>query len=154
MIWRIRAKSRQPNYVHSGQTDHPDRMGWDPETGTATNGAWLEWEQDEPPYFPGEVSNDPFARSKYALTHIWHEWPGMADVVAEMKAEEERTGVYPRGAGPGAVAEYAAHAAAHPSIMSGEEIPTTPAEATAYWARWGTEHARAQAEQQAEQAKL
>ena len=53
--------------------------------------------------------------------------------------------MYPRGAGPGAVAEYAAHAAAHPSIMSGEEIPTTAAEAMEYWARWGAEHARARA---------
>ena len=73
---------------------------------------------------------------------------------SQRQPEEERTGVYPRGAGPDAVARYAAHAAAHPSIMSGEEIPTTPADAMAFWARWGAEHARAQAEQPAEQAKL
>ena len=27
MIWRIRAKKRQPNFVHNGGTDHPDRLG-------------------------------------------------------------------------------------------------------------------------------
>ena len=33
----------------------------------------MEFEQDEPPYFPGEEGNDPFERSKFALAHIWHE---------------------------------------------------------------------------------
>ena len=33
----------------------------------------MEFEQDEPPYFPGEEGNDPFQRSKFALAHIWHE---------------------------------------------------------------------------------
>ena len=27
MIWRIRAKQRQPNFVHNGATDHADRLG-------------------------------------------------------------------------------------------------------------------------------
>ena len=27
MIWRIRAKARQPSFIHNGMTDHPDRMG-------------------------------------------------------------------------------------------------------------------------------
>ena len=26
MIWRIRAKKRQPNFIHYGGTDHPDRI--------------------------------------------------------------------------------------------------------------------------------
>ena len=33
----------------------------------------MEFEQDEPPYFPGEEGNNPFERSKFALAHIWHE---------------------------------------------------------------------------------
>eukprot|EP01052_Picozoa_sp_SAG31_P005232 SAG31_NODE_227_length_19818_cov_6.503271_9_plen_96_part_00 len=49
MIWRIRAKKRQPKFVHNGATDHPDR-GSHP-----LNGEWLHFEQDESPYFPGEV---------------------------------------------------------------------------------------------------
>ena len=68
MIWRIRAKSRQPNFVHDGATDHPDRLG-----PNGINGEWIEFEQNEPPYFPGEETNDPFERSKFALSHIWHE---------------------------------------------------------------------------------
>ena len=39
------------------------------------NGEWMSFNQDEQPYFPGEVGNDPFLRSKYALSHIWQEWP-------------------------------------------------------------------------------
>ena len=50
-------------------------------------------------YYPGERGNDPYERSKYALSHIWHEWPGMADIVAEMKEKESESGVYPKGAG-------------------------------------------------------
>ena len=99
MIWRIRSKKRQPNFVHNGGTysgnmyaqqkpqfapvfglnyayifpgvgtDHPDRLGMG-----GPNGEWMEFAQDEPPYYPGEVGNDPHARSKYALSHIWHEW--------------------------------------------------------------------------------
>ena len=42
------------------------------------NGEWMDFPQDEAPYYPGEVGNDPFLRSKYALSHIWREWPGMA----------------------------------------------------------------------------
>ena len=42
--WRIRAKSRQPNFVHNGMTDHPDRAGtWFRDgpnpNGTGINGA-------------------------------------------------------------------------------------------------------------------
>merc|ERR1712232_1082573 len=93
------------------------------------------------PYYPGEVGNDPFARSKYALSHIWHEWPGMTEIVAEMKAKERRTGVYPKGAGPNAVADYAKWVATHhwgegyPS-----HIPTTPKEAREYWAQYERNH--------------
>ena len=78
-----------PSYIHSfyhnGMSDHPDR------TATAAvnrgpgtmnvkgfNGEWMDFPQDGAPYYPGEVGNDPFLRSKYALSHIWREWPGMA----------------------------------------------------------------------------
>jgi hypothetical protein len=46
MIWRIRHKKRQPNKVHIGGTDHPDRLGIN-----LVNGEWMEFDQDEPPYF-------------------------------------------------------------------------------------------------------
>ncbi len=64
MIYRIRNKKRQPNKVVPGVSDHPDR---------GIMGEWLEYE-------PG---NDPFARSKQALTHMWEEWDGMQTVVRE-----------------------------------------------------------------------
>ncbi|MDA0791097.1 MAG: hypothetical protein O2780_16765 [Proteobacteria bacterium] len=67
MIFRIRNKSRQPDKVVSGVSDHPDR---------GQMGEWLEYE-------PG---NDPFARSKQALTHMWQEWEGMQDIVAQESA--------------------------------------------------------------------
>lgn len=149
MIWRIQAKVRQPHKVHNGMTDHPDRNGVQYRQGVVDNegnpngkgfnGEWMKFSRGpgEPPYFPGEVGNDPFERSKYALTHIWHEWPGMADVVAEMKAEEKRTGVYPKGAHPTAKDEYAAHARAH------DQIPTTPEEANKYWAEYQLAHPEA-----------
>ena len=100
MIWRIRAKQRQPNFVHNGATDHADRLGPSGINGELSHttsqrlllierfsaschepllsvssgaGEWMEFEQDEPPYFPGEEGNDPFERSKFALAHIWHE---------------------------------------------------------------------------------
>ena len=147
MIWRIRAKSRQPHFIHNGMTDHPDRAGTrfvngeianegNP-NGRGFNGEWMSFDQAEPPFFPGEVGNNPFERSKYALTHIWQEWPGMADIVSEMKATEQRTGVYPKGAHPTAKAEYAAHARAH------DQIPTTPVEANRYWAKYQQEHPEA-----------
>ena len=72
LIWRIRSKSRQPDYVHNGLTDHPDRWCSDGSVMPA-NGAWLNFDQKGPPYFPGEQRNDPHERSKYALTHIWCE---------------------------------------------------------------------------------
>lgn len=84
MIWRIRSKLRQPHFYHGGMTDHPDRNGrreYQPHMKIkGYNGEWMEFEQDEEPYFEGEVGNDPFERSKYALSHIWHEWPGMCVV--------------------------------------------------------------------------
>jgi hypothetical protein len=63
MIYRIRNKRRQPNHVVTGVSDHPDRGAF---------GEWLEYEE----------GNDPWARSKHALTHMWDEWEGMQDVVA------------------------------------------------------------------------
>ena len=91
-------------------------------------GEWMEFEQDEPEYFPGEVGNDPHVRSKYALSHIWHEWDGMQDFVAEMKAKEEAGEIpYPRGAGANAVAEYVEAAQSYRSQLS--HIPYTPKEA-------------------------
>jgi hypothetical protein len=84
MIWRIRSKLRQPHFYHDGMTDHPDRNGRRDYQRhmkiKGYNGEWMEFEQDEEPYFEGEVGNDPFERSKYALSHIWHEWPGMCVV--------------------------------------------------------------------------
>ncbi len=64
IIFRLRNKRRQPNIVVTGRSDHPDR---------GDLGEWLEFE-------PG---NDPWARSKYALTHMWDEWEGMQQVVAD-----------------------------------------------------------------------
>jgi hypothetical protein len=69
MIFRIRNKKRQPDNVHNGITDHPDR-------GTA--GAWLEYEE----------GNNPWERSKYAMCNMWDEWEGMREVVAEEKLKE------------------------------------------------------------------
>ena len=69
MIFRIRNKKRQPDKVHNGITDHPDR-------GHA--GAWLEYEE----------GNNPWERSKYAMCNMWDEWEGMREVVAEEKLKE------------------------------------------------------------------
>ena len=92
-------------------------------------------------YYPGERGNDPYERSKYALSHIWHEWPGMADIVAEMKEKESESGVYPKGAGPHAADAYAQWAVEN---VWGEgfptHIPTTPWEAREFWSRYGKEH--------------
>jgi hypothetical protein len=63
MIFRIRNKHRQPDKVVTGVSDHPDRGMF---------GEWLEYEQD----------NDPWQRSKHALTHMWEEWGGMREIVA------------------------------------------------------------------------
>ena len=69
MIYRIRNKSRQPNHVVTGVSDHPDRGHW---------GEWLDYEE----------GNDPWERSKVALTNMWNEWEGMQEIVAREKAPE------------------------------------------------------------------
>ena len=71
IIFRIRNKRRQPDIVadQTGVTDHPDR---------AFNGGWLEFEE----------GNDPWERSKQAMCHMWDEWEGMREVVAEQRAKE------------------------------------------------------------------
>jgi len=69
MIFRIRNKKRQPDKVHNGITDHPDR-------GPA--GAWLDYEK----------RNNPWERSKYAMCNMWDEWEGMREVVAEEKSKK------------------------------------------------------------------
>jgi hypothetical protein len=66
MIYRIRAKKRQPGHVVSGVTDHPDR---------GQLGEWLDYEE----------GNDPWQRSKDALTDLWSEWDGMQEIVAQEK---------------------------------------------------------------------
>lgn len=71
IIFRIRNKKRQPDKVVNGVTDHPDR---------GQMGEWLEYEE----------GNDPWERSKYAMCHMWHEWDGMREVVAEQQALEGR----------------------------------------------------------------
>ena len=63
IIFRIRNKSRQPNKMVTGSSDHPDR-GW--------NGEWLEY----------EAGNNPWERSKYAMCNMWHEWEGMRETIA------------------------------------------------------------------------
>ena len=67
IIFRLRNKRRQPNVVVTGITDHPDR---------GQSGEWLEYEE----------GNNPFARSRHALTHMWEEWEGMQEVVAVEQA--------------------------------------------------------------------
>ena len=63
IIFRLRNKSRQPNKMVNGITDHPDR---------GQRGEWLAFE-------PG---NNPWERSKFAMCNMWHEWHGMAETVA------------------------------------------------------------------------
>ena len=69
MIYRIRNKSRQPNHMVTGVSDHPDRGHW---------GEWLDYEE----------GNDPWERSKTALTQMWNEWEGMKEVVSRERAPE------------------------------------------------------------------
>ena len=69
IIFRIRNKKRQPDKVVNGVSDHPDR---------GQMGEWLEFEN----------GNDPWERSRYALCHMWHEWNGMAEVVAQEQARK------------------------------------------------------------------
>ncbi len=64
IIFRIRNKSRQPDKMVNGVTDHPDR---------GQMGEWLEYEE----------GNDPWERSKFAMCNMWHEWEGMREVVEE-----------------------------------------------------------------------
>jgi ectoine hydroxylase-related dioxygenase (phytanoyl-CoA dioxygenase family) len=72
IIFRLRAKARQPNKVVTGVSDHPDR-GW--------LGEWLDYE-------PG---NNPWERSKDAMCDMWSEWPGLRDVVVEARRAEAQT---------------------------------------------------------------
>lgn len=69
IIYRIRNKSRQPNVMVNGVTDHPDR---------GQRGEWLEF----------EAGNDPWERAKHAMCNMWEEWEGMQEVVAEERAKE------------------------------------------------------------------
>ena len=46
--WRIRAKSRQPNFVHNGMTDHPDRAGTWFRDGPNPNGTGINGAQSSP----------------------------------------------------------------------------------------------------------
>ena len=161
------------------------------------NGEWIQFDQDEPPYFPGEVGNDPHARSKcaprlaapirglgadaeveraamiaasqsthgtiraprttlqvcprqmsitkntpicrHALAHIWHEWDGMVEVVAHMKAAE-KAGVllHPRGAGEDAVSKYIAAVRTYQHAL--DHVPWTPNEASAWWDAYMRSH--------------
>lgn len=66
VIFRLRAKSRQPGVVHSGGHDHPDR---------GPQGEWLQFP-------PGA---DPWRRTKDAMCDLWAEWEGMQEVVAEAR---------------------------------------------------------------------
>jgi hypothetical protein len=68
IIFRIRNKSRQPDKMVNGVSDHPDR---------GQMGEWLDYEE----------GNDPWERSRHALCNMWEEWEGMQDVVAAAKAE-------------------------------------------------------------------
>jgi hypothetical protein len=70
IIFRIRNKSRQPNKMVNGVSDHPDR---------GQMGEWLEYEQ----------GNDPWERSKHAMCNMWDEWEGMGDVVAEAQSQAQ-----------------------------------------------------------------
>ena len=51
--WRIRAKSRQPNFVHNGMTDHPDRAGTWFRDGPNPNGTGINGAHSLPEHFDG-----------------------------------------------------------------------------------------------------
>ena len=68
IIFRIRSKSRQPDKMVNGITDHADR---------GQRGEWLEYEE----------GNNPWERSKYAMCNMWHEWVGMHDLIQQMETE-------------------------------------------------------------------
>ena len=69
IIFRIRNKSRQPDKLVNGISDHPDR---------GQMGEWLEFED----------GNDPWERSKHAMCNTWDEWEGMREIVAEERAKQ------------------------------------------------------------------
>ncbi|MDA0789408.1 MAG: hypothetical protein O2780_08115 [Proteobacteria bacterium] len=69
IIFRLRNKRRQPNVVVNGVNDHPDR-------GQLCE--WLEYEE----------GNNPWERSKDAMCHMWQEWEGMQQIIAEEQARE------------------------------------------------------------------
>ena len=68
IIFRLRSKSRQPDKLVNGVSDHPDR---------GQMGEWLEFEE----------GNDPWERSKHAMCNMWHEWVGMHQIVEEEQAK-------------------------------------------------------------------
>jgi len=68
VIFRIRNKSRQPDKILTGMSDHPDR-GW--------LGEWLDFDE----------GNDPWERSKQAMMNMWAEWEGMADIAEQGSAQ-------------------------------------------------------------------
>jgi hypothetical protein len=69
IIFRIRAKKRQPDKLVNGVSDHPDR---------GQMGEWLDYEE----------GNNPSERSNHAMCNMWHEWDGMKEVVAAQQAVE------------------------------------------------------------------
>ena len=64
-IFRIRNKTRQPNFVSDGYTDHPDR---------GLLGEWLDLGLDE----------NPWERSKDGICDMWADWSGMQKLVASV----------------------------------------------------------------------
>jgi hypothetical protein len=66
VIFRIRNKTRQPNTVADGYTDHPDR---------GLLGEWLDLGSDE----------NPWERSKESICDMWADWSGMQKLVASNK---------------------------------------------------------------------
>ena len=68
IIFRLRSKSRQPDKLVNGVSDHPDR---------GQMGEWLEYEE----------GNSPWERSKHAMCNMWHEWVGMHQIVEEEQAK-------------------------------------------------------------------
>ena len=73
IIFRIRNKSRQPDKMVNGITDHADR---------GQRGEWIEYEE----------GNNPWERSKHAMCNMWHEWEGMHDLVNELDGVEASVG--------------------------------------------------------------
>ena len=71
-IFTLVNKKRQPDLVLEGHSDHPDRE-WD--------GGFLTFEE----------GNDAYARSKFALCNMYHEWDGMQDIVAEEREKEGKS---------------------------------------------------------------